>query len=125
MGSRAGEKQLVQSNWVTGSNLKHGNQNFLHQSLVNRKDTAFPPLHIKSERMKQFVKVSPTDRDCFKFLILAFPELSFEIINACVFGGPQVWLPVKNFYFVENITELQKNALLAFKNHCHTIYWKL
>lgn len=66
--------------------------------------------------MKQFVKALPTEGDCFKYLISAFPRLSFEKIKAGVFDGPQIRQLIKDEHFIGTMTELQKNAWLAFKN---------
>ncbi|GBM30356.1 hypothetical protein AVEN_21475-1 [Araneus ventricosus] len=66
--------------------------------------------------MKQFVKPLPIEGDCFKYLISAFPSLSFEKIKANVFDGPQIRQLVKDEYFIVTVTELQKNAWLAFRN---------
>lgn len=114
--SRAREKHWVQSNWPPRSDLKPGDPNILHQPLVDRKNIIFPPLHIKLGIMKQFVKALPTEGDCFKYLISAFPSLSFEKIKAGVFDGPQIRQLVKDEHFMGTMTELQKNAWLAFKN---------
>lgn len=114
--SRAREKHWVQSNWPPRSDLKPGDPNILHQPLVDRKNIIFPPLHIKLGLMKQFVKALSTEGDCFKYLISAFPSLSFEKIKAGVFDGPQIRQLVKDEHFIGTMTELQKNAWLAFKN---------
>ncbi|XP_041355404.1 protein mono-ADP-ribosyltransferase PARP14-like [Gigantopelta aegis] len=76
--SRAREKHWVERNWPPRSDLKPGDPNFLHEPLVDRKKIIFPPLHIKPGLMKQFVKALPTQCNCFKYLILAFPGLTVE-----------------------------------------------
>lgn len=114
--SRAREKHWLQSNWPARSDLKSGDPNILHQPLVDRKNIIFPPLHIKLGLMKQYVKALPIEGDCFKYLITAFPSLSFEKIKAGVFDGPQIRKLVKDENFIETMTELQKNAWMAFKD---------
>ncbi|GBL81793.1 hypothetical protein AVEN_93547-1 [Araneus ventricosus] len=118
--SRAREKHWVQSNWPPRSDLKPGDPNILHQPLVDRKNIIFPPLHIKLGLMKQFVQALSIEGDCFKYLISAFHSLSFERIKADVFDGPQIRQPVKDGHFIGIMTELQKNAWLAFKTLSNT-----
>ena len=63
---RVREKHWVEMTWPPWSDLKPGDPNILHESLVDRKKTIFPPLHIILGLMKQFVKTLTTTRDCFK-----------------------------------------------------------
>lgn len=66
--------------------------------------------------MKQFVKALSIEGDCFKYIISAFPSLSNEKIKAGVFDGPQIRQLIKDEHFTETMTELERNAWLAFKN---------
>ena len=65
--------------------------------------------------MKQFIKALPTEGDCFKYLITACPSQSFEKIKTRVFDGPQIRQLIKDQHFIETMSELEKNAWLAFK----------
>lgn len=114
--SRAREKHWVQSKWPPRSDLKPGDPNIVSQPLVDRKNIIFPPLHIKLGLMKQFVRALSTEGDCFKYIISAFPSLSYEKIKAGVFDGPQIRQLIKDERFIETMTELEKNAWLAFKS---------
>ena len=82
--------------------LKPENPNILHEPLVDRKKIIFPPLHIKLGLMKQFVKSSPTDGDCFKYIILHFPGK----IKAGVFDGPQIRQLIKDEQFTETLRRM-------------------
>ncbi|KAK9891777.1 hypothetical protein WA026_016575 [Henosepilachna vigintioctopunctata] len=62
--------------------------------------------------MKRFVKAMTTERDCFEYIISAFPSLSHEKIKARVFDGPQIRQLLKK----NVMTEPEKNARLAFKS---------
>lgn len=105
--SRAREKHWSNwSNWPPRSNLKPDDPNILHQQLVDRNNIICPPLYIKLSLMKQYIKAFPTEGDCFKYLITAFPILSFEKIKATV--CPQIWQLVKDEHFIETMIELQK-----------------
>ncbi|GBM57446.1 hypothetical protein AVEN_24217-1 [Araneus ventricosus] len=105
-GSRAREKHWVQSNWPPRSDLKPYDPNILHKPLVDRKNIIFPPLHMKLGLVKQFVKALSIEGDCFKYLISAFPSLSFQKIKAGVFDGPQIRQLVKDEHFIGKMTEL-------------------
>jgi hypothetical protein len=48
----------------------------LRRSLVNLKKTLLPPLHIKLDIKKQFVKALPKTGNCFKYLCKKFTHLS-------------------------------------------------
>ncbi|GBN60255.1 hypothetical protein AVEN_141028-1 [Araneus ventricosus] len=85
-------------------------------AIVDRKNILFPPLHITLGIMKYFVKTLSIEGVCFTFLISAFPSLSFEKLNAGVFDSPQIRQLVKDEHFIGTMTELQRNAGLAFKN---------
>ena len=66
---------LDETNWPPRSDdLKLGVPNILYEPLVDKKKVIFSPLDIKLGLMKQFVKALPTDGDCFKYIILQFPE---------------------------------------------------
>ena len=114
--SRARSKHWIESNWPPRDDLKPGDPNILHEPLVDRKKIIFPPLHIKLGVMKQFVKVLPTEGNCFKYLISAFPGLSIEKIKAGVFDGPQILQLIKDEAFIGTMSELERNAWLAFKD---------
>ncbi|GBO41843.1 hypothetical protein AVEN_239249-1 [Araneus ventricosus] len=114
--SRARQKHWMQSNWPPRSDLKPGDPNILRQPLVDRKNIIFPPLPIKLVLMKQFVTALSIEGDSFKYLISAFPSLLFGKMKAGVSDGSQILQLVKNVHFIGTMTELQKNAWLAFIN---------
>ena len=66
--------------------------------------------------MKQFLKALPTDGDCSKYIILAFTGLSIEKIKAGVFYGPQIRQLIRDEHFTGNMSDLEKNAWLSFKD---------
>lgn len=66
--------------------------------------------------MKQFVKALSIEGDCFKYINSGFPSLSYEKIKAGVFDGPQIRKLIKDEHFTETMTELERNAWLAFKS---------
>ena len=62
----------------------------LHEPLVDRNKSLFPPLHIKLGLIKQFVKVLHNDGDTFKYICRLFPTLTIEKLKAGIFDGPQM-----------------------------------
>lgn len=73
---KRGWRHRFQSNWPPRSGLKPGDQNRLHQPIIDRKNIIFSSLHIRLGLKKQFVKTLPTEGDWFKYLILKFKNLS-------------------------------------------------
>ena len=116
--SRARENHWVYMNWPPRSDLKPGDPNILYELFIDRKKIIFLPLHIKLGLMKQFVKHCLTN--CFKYLILAFPRLSIEKINASVFDGLQIRQLIKDEHFIGTMPELEKNAWILYKTLSRT-----
>ena len=111
-------------NWPLRSDLKPGDSNILHQVLVDWKNIIFPPSQTKLGLMKQFVKALPTEGNCFKYLISAFPSLSLKKMKAGVFYGPQIWQFIKDEHFMGTKTTHQNNAWLVIQKHCQRLSWK-
>ena len=86
----------------------------IRDPIVNRDKIIFPPLHIKSGLMKQFVKALETEGECFQHIITALPGLSFEKIRAGVFDGPQIQTLIHDDQFVAKMTALERAAWLSF-----------
>ena len=61
----------------------------------------FPPLPIKLGLMKEFVKALNTEGNCYQYIFLAFPGLSYEKVHVKtgVFDGPQIRQLIKNQNF--------------------------
>lgn len=100
----------MKRNWLPRSDLKPGDPNLLHEPLVVRNKIILPPLHIKLDLIKQFVKALKTEGHCFKYLILAFPCPSIEKIKAVAFDGLQIRKLIKNGNFIRTLSELEKNV---------------
>ena len=64
--------------------------------------------------MKQFVKALDSDCECFQHIVSAFPKLSFDKINACVFDGPQIRTLVHDEKFVNKMNGKERAAWLSF-----------
>ena len=67
-----------------------GENNIQAQPLVERSKIVFPPLHVKLEVMKQFVKALSKEGECFKYICTKFPELTIEKLKSGIFDGPPI-----------------------------------
>ena len=78
----------------------------------------FPPLHIKLDIMKHFVKAVEKDGNCFKYMYICikFPGTTIEKLKAEIFDGPQIRKLINdaNFCCLINLAEL--SACTAFTN---------
>ena len=88
--------------------------NIIQDSIVNRDNIIFPPLHIKLGLMKQFFKALETEGECFQHIITVLPGLSFENIRADVFDGSQIRTLIHDDQFVAKMTALERSAYLTF-----------
>ena len=61
-----------------------------HVTLVDRKNIAFRPLHMKLGLFNQFVEALYKEGNCFQYIKTSFPSVSEEKIKAGVFDGPQI-----------------------------------
>lgn len=112
--SRARDKHWTQKDWPIRDTLEAGMPNLVHDPIVSRDKIIFPPLHIKLGLMKQFVKALNHEGKCFKYIVSAFPALSFEKIKAGVFDGPQIRTLVRDEEFVKKMNKKEKVAWRSF-----------
>ena len=64
--------------------------------------------------MKQFVKALNVEGDCFQFICITFPGLSYGKIKAGVFDGTQIKKVINCKNFSSSMTEVEKRAWNAF-----------
>lgn len=95
--------------------LKVGEKNVLHETLVPPHKVLLPPLHIKLGLMKQFVKSLPRDGNCFKYLISKFPGLSEAKLKEDVFVGPDIRRLMADPQFITTMTDPQREGWIAVK----------
>ena len=112
--SRDCENHWTQKEWPKRDTLKAGMPNVIHEPIVSRDKTIFPPLHIKLGLMKQFVKALLLDSECFQHILRSFPGLSYEKIKAEVFDGPQIRTLGRDQAFVQAMNDKEKAAWLSF-----------
>ena len=88
--SRAREQHWRQKEWPVSEQMVPGEKNIQAQPLVERSKIIFPPLHIKLEVMKQFVKALNKEGAYFKYICGEFPGLTIEKLKAGIFNEPQI-----------------------------------
>ena len=62
--------------------MRVGEANVIDKPLVSREKIIIPPLHIKLDLMRQFVKIFPMTSDCFNYICRAFPALTIKKLKA-------------------------------------------
>ena len=73
--SRAHKDHWVRKEWLSRHRLIPREKNVINEPLVDRKNIILPPLHIKLDIMKQFIKAHDRDGDCFITYVQPFRGL--------------------------------------------------
>jgi hypothetical protein len=113
--SRARSQHWDQKHWTPRTSLEPGSENILCKSLVDPKKILLPPLHIKLGIMKQFVKALPKTGNCFKYLCKKFLHLLEAKLKEGFFIGPDKRKLMFNEDFLLMMTEVEREAWIAFK----------
>ena len=92
-------------------------KNLSHEPFVDKDSVVLPPLHLKLDFMKNFVKAM----DCrgFQFLLSKFPAINASIIKEGILIGPQIRHLMKDTTFEELLTDTERSVWLAFKDVCN------
>jgi hypothetical protein len=88
----------------------------LCKPLVDPKKILLPPLHIKLDIMKSFVKALPKTGNCFKYLFKTFPHFSEAKLKEGFFVGPDIRKPMFDEDVLLTMTEVERGAWIAFKS---------
>jgi len=112
--SRADEKHYKVMNWPSRDTMQPGVANVTRQPLVERGKVLLPPLHIKLGLIKQFVKALNQEGNTFQQIRHMFPKLSDAKIKAGIFVGPQVREMLKSEELEKVMTNVEKEAWIAF-----------
>ena len=91
-----------------------GEKNIQAQPLVERSKIVFPPLYIKLEVMKQFLKALNKEGACFKYICSKFPGLPIEKLKAGIFNGPQIRKLMNDHEFPSSMSKEEFYAWDAF-----------
>jgi hypothetical protein len=103
---------LKQKHWTPRTSLETGSKNILRRSLVDPKKMLLPPLHMKLGIMKQFAK----NWKVCQVPLQNIPHLSKAKLKAGVFVGPDIRKLMFNEYFLLAMTEVEREAWIAFKS---------
>jgi hypothetical protein len=114
--SRVRSQHCEQKYWTPRTSTEPGSKNILRKSLVDPKKILLPPLHIKLDIMKQFLKALPKTGNCFKYLFKKFPYLSEAELKEGVFFGPDIGKPMFDKDVLLTMTEVETQACIAFKS---------
>ena len=91
-----------------------GENNVINEPLVNRDSTFLPPLHIKLDLIKQFVKALDKNGDCFKYIGSRFSGTSYEKVRAGIFDGLQIRTLIRDPAFVLHMTVVESAAWCSY-----------
>ena len=111
--SRDKSQHWVKDVWPASNSLKTGNKNIIIESLVVPETIIFPPLHIKLELTKQFVKALDFYVDCFQHICYTFPGLGEQKLKGGIFNGLQLRQMIKDSSFVALMTSKGTRACKA------------
>jgi hypothetical protein len=91
-----------------------GGQNVINEHLVARDRIILPPLHIKLDLMKQFVKALNKDGSCIEYIAHKLPGLTMEKLKAGIFDCPQTRQLINDPHFIASMNEIVSCAWSLF-----------
>ena len=113
--SRDKAHQYVKRIWPARKILEPGHKNIKHHSLAESSRILLPPLHIKLDLMKSFVKAMDRNGTAFLYLRQTFPLFSDAKIREGVFTGPDIRSLLRDEVFERIITGDEQRAWHAFR----------
>ena len=114
--SRADDQHYTKRDWPLREQLEPGRFNVLKKPLVHPSKTLLPPLHMKLELVKQFVKGIPKGKRVHEFPREKFPKVSDMKLKAGIFDDRQIRELSKDDTFVTAMTETEASAWNAYKS---------
>ena len=84
------------------------------EPLIERNRIVFSPLHLKLDRMTQFVKAVDKEGECFQYICRFFPKLNSEKVRAGIFDGSQIRKVTRDSNFALCMTEIEVAAWNLF-----------
>ena len=99
-----------------------GIKNIILEPLIDPAKDLLPPLHIKIDLIKQFVRALSTNRPCFKYLCNKFPSLSYDKVKSGIFVGPQIRKLMLDSDFENVMCDLEKNAWNSFRMVANNLF---
>jgi len=106
----------VKKNWPLRESLTPGSKNIIKESLIPTNKVILPPLHIKLDLVKQFIKaMRTTESKAFMYIFKKFPKLSDAKIREGIFDGPQIRELLKDKEFEKRKTKVESVAWRSFR----------
>jgi hypothetical protein len=103
-------------NWPLRESFVQGKNNVKNKSLVESHKILMPPLHIKLDIIKQFIKALDKNSTTMQYLPVLFPHLSKAKIEAGIFNRPDIRKMFLSQQFEETMPVRALNAWKAFKS---------
>ena len=114
--SWADDQHYIRQEWPPRQALETGSHNVQARPLVEPNKILLPPLHIKLELMKNFVKAMDREGRGFTFLQQKFPRISLENLKAGIFDGPQIRKLMKDLMFDDALSAAELSAWWSLKS---------
>ena len=114
--NHANDQYYVRKEWPLREVLKPGSHKILSHPLNEPSKILLPPLHIKLDLMKNFVKALDREGRGFDFLHQKFQQKSTEKITAGIFDGPQIRELIKDTSFDDALNPAELSAWLPLKS---------
>ena len=111
--NHANDQYYVRKEWPLREVLKPGSHKILSHPLNEPSKILLPPLHIKLDLMKNFVKALDREGRGFDFLHQKFQQKSTEKITAGIFDGPQIRELIKDTSFHDALNPAEISAWLS------------
>ena len=117
--SHATSEHYKKKIWPRIINYIPGKCNISCIPLVDKDKILLPPLHIKIDLIKIFVKaLRKSNSKRFQYLLNAFPKISYEKKNQGVCDNPQIREMLSFNDFEETLNKSELKAWLSFKWVC-------
>ncbi|UYV73879.1 hypothetical protein LAZ67_11001247 [Cordylochernes scorpioides] len=117
--SRDRERHYIKkSSWPNRETFTTGHKNIVNPPLIDSENIYSPPLHIKLELMKNFVKAMDRNASGFAYLKQKYSSISDAKIKEGIFVGPQIRELLQDGNFQNSLNEVELAAWNSFRNVC-------
>ena len=110
--SRADKEHWTRKTWPL-RDLVVG-EHKVNEALVPVEKIVLPPLHIKLDLVKQFVRALNKEGSCFKFIVRKLAAVSIQKLRAGVLNGLQIRCLVNDDDFINSMNDLEAKAWRSF-----------
>ena len=110
------DQHYIRQEYPPRQALEPGSHNVQARPLVEPNKILLPPLHIKLELMKNFVKAMDREGREFTFLQHKFSRIGLENLKAGIFDGPQIRKLMKDSMFDDALSAAELSAWCSLKS---------